>query len=78
MATIQIREVPPASYDVLRRRAQHAGQSLQAYLRDELISLAARPTKAEAVTVIESTLARSGFPGMTRDALLADLAADRR
>lgn len=78
MATIQIREVPEASYEVLRRRARRAGQSMQAYMREEIVGLAARPTKSEAIETIEAILAGTGGPGPTAKSLLDDLAAERR
>jgi hypothetical protein len=78
MATIQIREVPEECYEVLRRRARHAGQSLQAYLRAEIVALATRPTKNEAIEAIEATLERAGATGPTARSVLDDLAADRR
>ena len=74
MATIQIREVPEESYEVLRRRARRAGQSMQAYLRGEIVAIAARPTKSEAIEMIEATLGTD--PTVT--SILADLAAERR
>jgi hypothetical protein len=40
MATIQVREVPEESYEVLRRRARRSGQSIQAYMREQVIALA--------------------------------------
>ncbi|MBK5306427.1 MAG: hypothetical protein JJD92_07045 [Frankiaceae bacterium] len=78
MATIQIREVPEASYEVLRRRARKAGQSMQAYLREEIVAITARPTKSEAIEMIESTLGQNGGPDPTVTSVLDDLAAERR
>jgi plasmid stability protein len=78
MATIQVREVPEESYEVLRRRARRSGQSIQAYMREQVIALAARPTKDEAIESIERALADDGGPEPTATDLLADLAADRR
>ena len=49
MATIQVREIPEDLYEVLRHRARRAGQSMQAYMRAQLVALAERPTKQEAV-----------------------------
>jgi len=77
MATIQIRELPEETYEVIRRRARQAGQSIQAYMRDEVIALAARPSKAEAVARIEEILAREQ-PSVTRSDILRALRADRR
>jgi plasmid stability protein len=78
MATIQIREVPEESYELLRRRARRAGQSMQAYMRDEIVKLAARPTKSEAVASIEAIIGEVGGVSPTAKALLGDLAAERR
>ncbi|MHB8342367.1 MAG: FitA-like ribbon-helix-helix domain-containing protein [Mycobacteriales bacterium] len=78
MATIQIREVPEESYEVLRRRARRAGQSMQAYLRDQIVAIAARPTKSEAIELIEAILGQTGGPDPTARSVLEDLAADRR
>ena len=78
MATIQIREIPEASYEVLRRRARHAGQSMQAYMRDEIVALAAQPTKSEAVAMIEAVLGQSSGPDPTPRSILSDLATERR
>lgn len=47
MATIQVRDIPEADYEVLRRRARAAGQSIQAYMRDRVRELAQRPSPDE-------------------------------
>lgn len=78
MATIQVRELPEESYEVLRRRARRAGQSLQAYMRDQLVELAGRPTKAEAVERIEAVLAGTTGGELTAASILEDVAAERR
>lgn len=78
MATIQVRDVPEESYEVLRRRARQAGQSMQAYMRDEIVAIAARPTKSEAVETIEAILGRIGGSDPTAMSVLDDLAAERR
>lgn len=43
MALIQIRDVPEESYERIRRKARSAGQSIQAYMREQVIRLAAVP-----------------------------------
>jgi plasmid stability protein len=78
MATIQVRDLPEESYEVLRRRARRAGQSLQAYMRDQLIALAERPTKHEALEMIERTLAQRSGPDPSVESILDDIAAERR
>lgn len=78
VATIQVREIPEASYEVLRQRARQAGQSMQAYMRDELVAIAARPTKSEAIEMIEAILDRTSGNALTGRSVLDDLAAERR
>ena len=78
MATIQIRELPEDAYETIRRRARAAGQSIQAYMRDQVIELAGRRTKEEAWAAVESTLAAEDSPGSSMEGILADLAHDRR
>lgn len=53
MPTIQVKDVPPETHAVLRRRAAEARQSLQEYLRQRLIDEASRPT-------VEEVLQRAG------------------
>ncbi len=77
MATIQIREIPEPAYEVLRRRARARGQSIQAFMRDEVIAIAGRPSKEEAVASIEAVLGRH-TADRPPEAVVADLAADRR
>jgi antitoxin FitA len=78
MATIQVREIPEDLYEVLRRRARRSGQSMQAYMHDQITDLAKRPTKEEAVEQIEAVLSRAGTPEPKAASVLADLAAERR
>ncbi len=78
MATIQVREIPEDLYEVLRRRARRAGQSMQAYMHGQIINLARQPTKEEAVEEIEAVLSKAGMPEPEAASVLADLAAERR
>ncbi len=79
MATIQIREIPEPAYEVLRRRARARGQSIQAFMRDQVIAMADRPSKEEAVASIEAVLGgHTAGPSPTPATIVADLAADRR
>ena len=78
MATIQIRDIPEDSYETIRRRAEAAGQSLQNYMRDAIIALAARRTRDEVLEVVEAGLAEQP-PGSVTAAHIAELVrADRR
>ena len=60
MATIQVREIPEDLYEVLRRRARRAGQSLQAYMRDQVMALAQQPTKQLGCQTLHSEDLNSG------------------
>jgi plasmid stability protein len=76
--TIQVREVPEETYRVIRLRAKAEGKSLQAFMRDLLIELASRRTKAEAAAAIEEALARYGGAGSTPEQIVAAVRAGRR
>jgi hypothetical protein len=78
VATIQIRDIPEDRYETLRRRARRCGQSLQAYMHDQVVALADRPTKEEAVEVIEDVLAGLPPGDPTPESIVADLHAERR
>ncbi|HEX4705156.1 MAG TPA: antitoxin [Pseudonocardiaceae bacterium] len=71
MATIQVRDLPDEVAAVFRRRAEASGQSLQAYMREQLIALARRRDKAEVMAVVEQTLARDPGPGMSTDTVVS-------
>jgi antitoxin FitA len=47
MPSVQIKDVPPETHAVLRRRAAESHQSLQEYLRSRLIEEAKTPTLDE-------------------------------
>ncbi len=51
--------------------------SLQAYMRQELIAMARRRTKAEALAAVREALDRDPGPGGTRDSILAALRETR-
>jgi plasmid stability protein len=57
MATIRIRNLPDDVVAVYRRRAAAAGRSLESYLREQLITMARRRDKAEAMAIAEQALA---------------------
>ncbi|HEY0636437.1 MAG TPA: antitoxin [Pseudonocardiaceae bacterium] len=69
MATIQVRDLPDDVAETFRRRAEAAGQSLQAYMRDHLIATARRRDKAELLALIEETLANDPSPGISRETI---------
>jgi plasmid stability protein len=76
VATIQIRDIPEDAYETIRLRARAAGQSIQAYMRDQVIALAAQPTKNDVMAAIRAVLAREGRPTTTAD-IVADVEAGR-
>lgn len=71
MATIQIRDIPDEDAEVFRRRAEAAGMSLQAYMRQQLIDLARRRTKAEVMAAVRATLEQDPGPGLDPGAAAA-------
>jgi plasmid stability protein len=78
MATIQIREIPEASYEVIRKRARRAGRSIQSYMRDWVLDFADHPTTEETLAAMEAARDAADTPGADHGSILADLAADRR
>jgi len=78
VATIQVRDLPEETYEVIRRRARTDGQSIQAYMRERVIEMASQSTKAEALAAIERALEKYGAPQVSVDDILADLDAERR
>lgn len=78
MATIQIRDLPEEIYETIRRRARAAGQSIQAYMREQVVDLAQRRTKAEAWAAVEAAMSTPDTAGSTLENILGDLDADRR
>jgi len=73
MATIQVRDLPEDVADVLRRRAEASGQSLQAYMREQLIAMARRRDKAEVMAIMRQTLERDPGPGLSADTVVSAL-----
>lgn len=79
MATIQIRDVPDDLHELLTDLARRSGQSLQAFMREQIVSLAeARTAKADAIARLEELLERDGGAGGSAEQIVADLDADRR
>lgn len=72
MATIQVRNVPASAHRALRIRAAAAGQSLQEYLRDQLIELARTRDLAEVVAEAraEATADPTGFSDVSATTII--------
>jgi plasmid stability protein len=77
MATITIRDVPDDVRNELAARAERAGQSLQAYLRRELIALAKKPALPDLVAEIRRWKAAAATT-LPADKILAHRDADSR
>ena len=75
--TSQVRGIPEQAYETIRARAEADGRSVSAYVREQLIAMAARRTKAEVIAEIEAGLARSGGSTTMAD-IVADVEAGRR
>lgn len=73
MSTIQVRDVPEDVAAVYRRRAKAAHQSLQAYMREQLIAGARRRDKAEVMAAVERALAEDPGPGASAGMIVATL-----
>lgn len=77
MATIQVRDISEDAYEVIRRRARAAGQSIQAYMRKRIERMASEPDDEEFFSDLESFVEAHGIR-LDLDALLTDLDAGRR
>lgn len=73
MATIQVRDLPDDVAEIYRRRARASGQSLQAYMREQLIAMARRRDKTEVMAAVEQVLAQAPAPGLSQDTIRARL-----
>ncbi|HWB72994.1 MAG TPA: hypothetical protein VG452_12340 [Egibacteraceae bacterium] len=77
MATIQIRDVPESVHRIYKARAAAAGQSLQEYLRAELIEGAKLRTPREIAAEVEAELSAEGTTGYSTVSATALVRADR-
>lgn len=72
---ITIRDVPDETRDELAARAARLGQSMQQYLRRELIQIAARDKNSEVLArIVAKNRAR---PGLSREQVLELIRKDR-
>jgi antitoxin FitA len=78
VATIQVRDIPEDAYETIVRRARAAGQSIQAYMRAQVIQMAERQSKEEAFAELAAARARYGGISATPEEIVADIAAERR
>ena len=79
MATIQVRDVPDDVHEELQERAREAGQSLQAYMREQIVEASrSRSRRAAAVRRLETFLEQEGDLGLTGEQIVELLHAERR
>lgn len=74
--SVTIRDVPDEARDELAARAARAGQSLQEYLRAQLVALAGRPSPDALWDRVEHRLTATGSR-LSADAILELRDADR-
>ncbi|OQO93973.1 hypothetical protein B1813_05545 [Saccharomonospora piscinae] len=77
MATIQIRNLREDDYESLRRAAESEGKSLQAYMREQVGTLARRARRKALFDSARESAAESGQGEISRESILADLDAIR-
>lgn len=74
MATIQIRDVPDDVHESLAALAKESGQSLQAYVRQQVVEVVrSRTRKAAALAELERYLERDGGLDVSAEQIVADL-----
>ena len=77
MATIQIRDISEDAYEVIRRRARAAGQSIQAYMKKAIERMARQPDDDEIFADLERFVEAQGVR-LDIEALLDDIDEGRR
>lgn len=78
MATVQIRDIPEEAYEVIRLRARAAGQSIQAYMLDQVVEQTRRPSKREAIAAVAAALADHPPVRLAVEDIVEHVHADRR
>jgi antitoxin FitA len=77
MPAITVRNIPDDVRNELAARAARAGQSMQEYLREQLVELASRPTVSDLLARIRADLVRSNAPEIDRNTIVETIRADR-
>ncbi len=77
MATIQIRDISEDAYEIIRRRARAAGQSIQAYMKKAIEGMARQPDDDEIFADLERFVEAQGVR-LDIEALLDDIDEGRR
>ncbi len=77
VATIQIRDISEEAYEVIRRRARNAGQSIQGYMKRQIERLAREPDEDALFDEVEHFVEAHGIR-LDIESVLSDLDAERR
>ena len=77
MATIKVRNIPEDVHRVYRMRAAEAGQSLQEYIRSQLVEFAGFSTPAEIVAEVRREIALEGPEGFAATSSAEIIRRDR-
>lgn len=77
MATIQVRNISEHAYEIIRRRARAAGQSIQAYLKNAIERMALQPDEDELFADLERFVEAHGIK-LDIEAVLEDIDEGRR
>ncbi|MCY3849304.1 MAG: hypothetical protein OXF75_00700 [Acidimicrobiaceae bacterium] len=77
MATIQIRDISEDTYEIIRRRARAAGQSIQVYMKRAIERMARQPDDDELFANLEYFVEAQGIK-LDIQAVLGDIDDGRR
>ncbi|MCY4494534.1 MAG: hypothetical protein OXB92_11825 [Acidimicrobiaceae bacterium] len=77
MATIQVRDISEDVYEVIRRRARAAGQSIQVYMKKAIERMARQPDEDEVFADLERFVNAQGVR-LDIEALLDEIDEGRR
>ena len=77
MTVITIRDIPPEASEHLKEQAAARGQSLQQFLRSELIEISERSALEVRLAAALDSLPHVSLPAEEIDAILAEARAER-
>lgn len=77
MATIQVRDLPEDTYETIRKRARARGQSIQVYVREQMVEHAASPTATDIWDSIDAIRAADPHPGPSTQQIVDEVRAIR-
>ena len=77
MPAVTVRDVPDDARNALAARAANSGQSLQEFLRNALIEMAAQPDTEALMTQVRQRKSATGST-LSAEAILGHISDDRR